>query len=140
MRNFFQDLSYKLQTFMQGRYGRDELSGVLSIAAIVFLILSLFSPLRFFWYIAVAVIIWSLFRSLSRNRAGREKELNAYLKIKKTIVSKFKLIRGMWRDRNTHVYIKCPGCKSYIRMKKPPKGRNIQITCPKCHNTFIKNT
>ena len=140
MRNFFQDLSYKFQVFMQGRYGRDELSGALSITALVFLILAFIRPLRFFVYIAIIILIFSLYRSFSRNHAARIKELNTYLKIKNTVVSKFKLVKGMWRDRNTHIYVKCPSCKQYIRLKKPPKGKNIRITCPKCQNSFTKNT
>ena len=140
MRDFFQNLSYKIQVFMQGRYGRDELSGALSIAAIVFLILAFIRPLRFCVYIAIIILIWSLYRSYSKNRAAREKELNTYLRIKNTVVSKFRLLKNMWRDRNTHIYVKCPNCKSYIRLKKPPKGKNIRINCPKCQNSFTKTT
>jgi len=140
MRRWLQDLSYKLQVFMQGRYGRDELSMVLTVSAIVFLILALFRPLRFFVYFALAVLIWSMFRTYSKNRAARQKELNAYLKIKNTIVNKFRVGKGMWRDRNTHLYIKCPNCSTTVRISKPPKGKTIRITCPKCKNTFDKRT
>ena len=140
MRKWLQDLSYKMQVFMQGRYGRDELSMVLTVTAIVFIILALFPPLRFFVYIALAVLIWSLFRTYSKNHAAREKELNAYLKIKNTVVNKFRLLKGMWRDRNTHIYVKCPNCRSMVRLKKPPKGKRIMITCPKCKNQFEKRT
>lgn len=140
MRRWLDDLSYKLQNFMQGRYGRDELNRAITIAAIVCLILSIIRPLHFFVYIALAILIWSIFRSLSRNHAAREKELNAYLNIKNTVVSKFKLVKGMIRDRNTHIYAKCPNCKTYVRISKPPKGKRIRITCPKCRNSFEKNT
>ena len=140
MRRWLEDISYKFQVFMQGRYGRDELSNVLTIAVIVFLVLSLFPPLRFFVYVALAILIWSTYRMFSRNRAAREKERDAWLKLKNTVIQKFKLLKGMWRDRNTHIYVKCPNCKSYIRLKKPPKGKNIRITCPKCRNSFEKRT
>ena len=140
MRNFFNDLSYKFSVFMQGRYGRDELSRATTIAAIVFLILSLFRPLHFFVYIALAVLIWSVYRSFSKNRAARERELNAYYKAKNAVTGKFKLLRGMWRDRNTHIYVKCPNCKTYVRISRPPRGKRIRITCPKCRNTIEKNT
>ena len=140
MRRWFDDLSYRFQTFMQGRYGRDELSRAITIAAIVFLILSLIRPLHFFVYIALAVLLWSVYRSFSKNRAGREKELNAYLKVKNTVINKFKLVKGMWQDRNTHHYVKCPNCGTYVRISRPPKGKKIRITCPKCRNSFEKNT
>ena len=140
MRRWLQDLSYKMQVFMQGRYGRDELSMVLTISAIVFIILALFRPLRFFIYIALAILIWSLFRTYSKNHSARRKELDAYLKIKNTVISKFKLIKSMWRDRGTHIYIKCPNCKATVRLSKPPKGKRILVTCPKCKNQFEKRT
>jgi len=140
MRNFFSDLSYKFSVFMQGRYGRDELSRTITIAAIVCLVLSIFRPLHFFVYIALAILIWSAYRSFSKNRTARERELEAYRKIKDTIVNKFKLIKSMWRDRNTHIYVKCPNCRTYVRISKPPKGKRIRITCPKCRNTIEKNT
>ena len=140
MRRWLQDLSYKMQVFMQGRYGRDELSRTLTIAAIVCIILALFRPLRFFIYIALAILIWSLFRTYSKNHASRRKELDVYLKFKNTCTGKFKLVKGMWRDRNTHIYIKCPNCKAMIRLSKPPKGKRILVTCPKCKNQFEKRT
>jgi len=140
MRNFFSDLSYKFSVFMQGSYGRDELSRAITIAAIGGVVLSTFRPLHFFVYIALAILIWSAYRSFSKNRTARERELEAYRKIKDTIVNKFKLIKSMWRDRNTHIYVKCPNCRTYVRISKPPKGKRIRITCPKCRNTIEKNT
>ena len=125
---------------MQNRYGRDELSLAMSIAALVFVILALFRPLRFFIYIALAVLIWSLFRSMSKNRPARMKELDFYLKCKNSVISKFKLIKNMIKDRNTHSYVRCPSCKTYIRISKPRKGIRIMITCPKCANQFEKRT
>ncbi len=129
-----------MQGFMQGRYGRDELSMALNIAAIICLILSFFRPLRFFIYIALVVIIWSITRSYSKNKAARVKELNAYYKLKNTVTGKIKLFKGMWRDRNTHLYCKCPNCKTVVRIKKPEKGKNILITCQRCKNSFEKRT
>ena len=140
MRRWLDDLSYKLQNFMQGRYGRDELNRAITIAAIVCLILSIIRPLHFFIYIALVILIWSVYRSFSKNHAARQRERDAYLNLKNKVTGKFKLIKGMWRDRNTHIYAKCPNCKTYVRISKPPKGKRIRITCPKCRNTFEKNT
>ena len=136
MRRWFQNMSYK----MQNRYGRDELSLVLSVIALVFILLGLIRPLRFLIYFALAALIWSLIRALSTNSAQRTKELEFYLKCKNSVVNKFKLIKSRFRDRNTHLYVKCPSCKTYIRISKPKRGIRIMITCPKCKNQFEKRT
>ena len=140
MRNFFENLGYKISVFMEGRYGRDKLYSVLSIVAVVCLILSFIPPLRFFVYIALAVIIWSLFRALSKNIPARRKELEVFEKAVHSVTSNVKLLKRRWEDRNTHIYVKCSNCKTYIRVKKPPKGKTISITCPKCHNKTEKRT
>lgn len=140
MRNFFENLSYKLSVFMEGRYGRDRLYNFLSIAALVFLILSFIPPIRFFVYIALAVIIWSMFRVLSRNLPARRKELEAYEKVFGSVSGNVKMLKRRWTERDTHLYIKCPNCKTYIRIKKPPKGKAISVTCPKCQNRTEKRT
>ena len=42
MKRMFAQLAYKLQIFMTGRYGNDELNRALSVAALIGLALSLF--------------------------------------------------------------------------------------------------
>ena len=47
----------KIQRFMIGRYGADELAKAQSIAALVLLFLSMFSRLGFFYWLAIALMI-----------------------------------------------------------------------------------
>ena len=85
MRNFFNNLSYRLANFMQGRYGNDEFNRFLSIAALVFIIASFFgrfwAPLLYFYIAGLLILIFEIYRSLSKNYTARERERNAYLKI-----------------------------------------------------------
>ena len=140
MRNFFENLSYRLSGFMRGRYGRDKLYNVFCIVALVMIILSFIRPLHFFIYLALAVLIFTIYRALSKNIQARQKELEVYERIEHAVTGRVRILRDQWKYRDTHLYVKCPSCKTYIRIKKPPKGKTIRINCPKCGNTIEKRT
>ncbi len=141
MRRFFENLGNKIRTFMQGRYGVDELSYFLSTAGLILLLASCFiRPLAILYFPALAVLVWSWYRSFSKNIYKRQKERNKYLEIRRAIGKKVTLVRNMWRDRRTHRYYRCPNCRAFVRIPKPGKGRNIMITCHRCHHSFNRRT
>lgn len=140
MRKWFSNLGYKLSAFMQGRYGYDELSRFLSIAGLILIIISWFPHLHFLYIPGLAILIWSWTRTMSRNIYRRQTERNKYLYIKNRFAQKIRLIKNRWRDRKTHKYYRCPGCRTYVRIKKPQRGKKILITCPKCGQSFEKRT
>ena len=138
MRNFLERLRYKTACFMYGRYGNDDLTKFLLIVGLVFMIISWFPHLGWFYFLAAAVLVWSLMRSFSRKIDRRRRELDRYLRIKKPIVNFFKLRRNKWRDRKTHVYFKCKKCKAVLRV---PRGKgSIIVTCAKCGDRIEKKT
>jgi uncharacterized C2H2 Zn-finger protein len=138
MKNWFQRLGYRMASFMYGRYGNDELTKVLMVISLVFLVLSWIPVLWFFYFLALAVMVWSLFRSFSKNIFKRRRELERYLKMKNGFLGFFKLRRNKWRDRKTHTYFKCPKCKAVLRV---PRGKgSIIVTCPKCGERIEKTT
>lgn len=123
---------------MYGRYGNDALTKFLLILGLIFMIISLFPHLSWLYFLAAAVLIWSLIRSFSRNFSARRRELDFYLRIKNPIVNFFKLSRNKWRDRKTHVYFKCKKCKAVLRV---PKGKgSIVVICTRCKDRIEKNT
>lgn len=136
MKRWLQRLGEKMQEWMYGRNGFDELTYFLSIAA---LICVLFSPLVHLLYpIALILLIWSVFRSFSRNLENRQKERETYLKYTGKVKQSFKRRKNMWRDRKTHRYYKCPTCKNWLRV---PKGKGqIEITCPVCKSKITRKT
>lgn len=70
----------KLQRFMWGRYGNDQLNRFLMVVMLAGLVLSMI--FRFagpFYFIALAALIWSYFRMFSRNIAKRSAENQWYL-------------------------------------------------------------
>lgn len=142
MRDFLDRLRYKIQQFMQGRYGSDELNRFLWFVALAFFVASCFgglvSWLSYFYAPALVILIFCIFRQMSKNVYARSKELDSYVKIKDKISGFFKLQKRKWSERNTHKFYRCPKCHATVRV---PKGRGrIMITCPKCKEEFIKTT
>ena len=68
----------KIQIFMSGRYGMDELSRVMNIGALICLILSMFSSLLpflfFFYWIFMTVLMKYTEEKWLKNLYGREYE------------------------------------------------------------------
>ena len=138
----------RLRKFMAGRYGADELNRFLTICGWVLLMAgfllsatqknvtvvlgSLLASLS--W----AVLIWSVFRTLSKNTSRRAAENYRYFVHKNRVTGWFRRLKARWQDRKTHRYYRCPQCRATVRV---PKGKGkIRITCPKCKNQFIKTT
>ena len=138
MKKWLEKLGYKMASFMYGRYGNDALTKFLLVLAIILMVISWIPRLWWVYLFALAVMIWSLFRTFSRRFDKRRRELDAYLKIKKPIVNFFKLQRNKWRDRKTHVYFKCKKCKAVLRV---PKGKgSIVVICTRCKDRIEKET
>ena len=123
---------------MEGRYGADELSMVLNTAAVILMFLGYMPHMQWLSIMTWIVLIWSVYRTLSRNITKRREELNKYYGIKKKITDKFSLWKVMWQERKTHVFFKCKNCGAVLRV---PKGRGeIVVTCPKCQSKIDKKT
>ena len=138
MKNWLEKLGYKISSFMYGRYGIDALTKFLLILALVLMVISWIPHLAWVYLLALAVLIWSLFRTFSRKFDKRRRELNCYLRIQKPIANFFKLNRNKWRDRKTHVYFKCKKCKAVLRV---PKGKgSIVVICTRCKDRIEKET
>lgn len=125
---------------MQGRYGDDELNRVITAAGLVCVLASCIGILRFMSIPGMLLFGWSIFRMLSRNVYKRQLENRKFLSITGGIKRFFTLNKNRIRDRKTYAYYKCPTCKTYVRIKKPPKGKNIAVRCSKCGNEFTKRT
>ena len=133
----FRNLMYKLASFMQGRYGNDKLNTFLLIITAIIYVINLF--VRSSWLFLVMMIPFALymFRALSKNINKRLFENNRFTKIYDTIATFFKRQYLRIRDFRTHRYVKCPYCKSQLRLKK--RTGNQKIHCPRCNEDFKKN-
>lgn len=138
MKKWFQNLGYKMQSWMSGRYGYDELSKTVSITALIMALLALVPDLQFLSILSLVAWTWILIRSFSKNLSKRQRERIAYLQFTGKINNWFDLKKRAWNDRKTHRYFTCPNCKRTMRV---PKGKGkIKITCPQCQNQITKKT
>ncbi len=126
--SFFQNIRNKISRFMMGRYGSDKLNMALLIASVALSIIGAVIPwLKIvFVVISYGLMIWAIFRMLSRKTYKRYQENRKFLQLFERI-----------RDKE-HRYFDCPRCRQQVRV---PRGKGkISITCPKCREKFIKKT
>ena len=129
-RNLTARLSAGLRRFMQGRYGSDKLNTTILMVALVLVLVYTFLPFGpvklILWILSYVLMIWAIFRMLSRNTYRRYQENRRFLQF----------VDGI-RDRE-HRYYDCPNCHQRVRV---PRGKGkISISCPKCREKFIRKT
>lgn len=119
-------LKQALTRFMSGRYGTDKLNMWILGAGLILCLISVF--VRFLPVNTVltlssyGLMIWAIFRTLSRNTYKRYRENRRFLMMLDRI-----------KDRQ-HRYFDCPKCHQPVRV---PRGKGkIMITCPKCKEKF----
>ncbi len=130
MSKVFQKIGTGFRKFMQGRYGNDKLNTAILIVGLIVSLLQLCMPLFVLRWacmlLSYSLLIWAMFRMLSRNTYKRYEENRKYLRF-----------LDRMKDKE-HKYFDCPRCRQSVRV---PKGKGkIAITCPKCKEKFIKKT
>lgn len=119
--------------FMYGRYGNDQFNVFLiGTYLVTYLLYALtrFAPL---YWVCMVLIVYTLFRTFSRNLAKRRAENARFMKKVGPVLQWFRIQRSMRRDKE-HRYFKCPSCGQYLRV---PRGKGkITITCRSCHASF----
>ena len=128
----------KFYQFMYGRYGVDSFSKFLVIAGCICLFLTWFIDSALLILLGWGAILYSYFRILSKNHAKRSAENQTYLRSYAKICNFWNSQKSMFAQRKTHHIYKCSTCGQKIRIPRG-KGR-IEIRCPKCNTTFIKNS
>ena len=138
MNNFLQKLRSTMYRMSYGRYGNDQLSRFLLFGGLGLFVVYLITNVRLLYSLAIVMMFFNVYRSYSKNFERRRRELDTYLFYKAKFDKKFALQKRIWNERKTHVFFKCPTCKTVVRL---PKGKGkIEICCPKCNTKFIKKT
>ena len=129
-RGFLSKLAMHMRRFMEGRYGNDKLNMAILLTGVVMSILSSilggFLLKVILWALSYGLMIWAIFRCLSRNTYKRYQENRKYLQLLDRV-----------KDRQ-HRYYDCPKCRQRVRV---PRGKGkISITCPRCKEKFVRKT
>ena len=125
---FLDKLRASMARFMSGRYGADQLSMAMVIAALVVSILGTFTGAR--------LLIVAFFRMLSKDRYRRAHENEVYLS--KTEGARRGFTEWLNRVKNgkKYRYFTCPKCKRRLRV---PRGvGSVTVTCKNCGAKFDK--
>ena len=120
--------------FMKDRYGIDELYKFLLLICFVLIVINTFISNNIIRLFEVLLVVIIFYRYMSKNIKLRKKENDKYLEIKDKIIKLFDYNKKKYKDRNTHMYKKCPKCKQKIRL--PLKKGKHTVKCPNCGNRF----
>ena len=131
MKEFLYRLRWKIQKFMQGRNGVDELNRILLYAVLVLYALSIILQSLILDYMAFAGVLYLLYRMLSKNLYVRREENRKF-------VTWLETTRIKMEQRKDYKIFKCKGCGRNIRV---PRGKGkIEVTCPMCGKKTIHRT
>ena len=128
----------KMQQFMYGRYGNDQLSRVYLGITLVLLVLSLFTRWTIFYIAGIVLLVYCYYRMFSKNIAKMSAQNQKYLNWRYGLAVKRQKAKTHMEQRKIYRFYACPQCKQKVRV---PKGRGkICITCPKCKMEFVRKS
>jgi hypothetical protein len=124
----------RLVRFMYGRYGTDQLNIALLVIYLLLLLINLYTrniilPM-FMW----VILVFSLFRSLSRNIYARQRENLFFLKIWRPVKSSLALNLRRLVEIRTNRFRRCTNCKIVLRL--PRRTGKHTVRCPRCQHRF----
>ncbi|MCI5740219.1 MAG: hypothetical protein MR302_01655 [Lachnospiraceae bacterium] len=128
----------RMQGFMAGRYGTDQLSKLILWISLACLAVSMFTRLNVFYILGLVLLIYTYYRMFSRNVAKRYAENQKYLNWRYGFAVRRNKRKVHWEQRKIYRFYKCPQCRQKVRV---PKGKGkVAITCPKCRMEFVRKS
>lgn len=128
----------RMQGFMAGRYGTDQLSKLILWISLACLAVSMFTRLNVFYILGLVLLIYTYYRMFSRNVAKRYAENQKYLNWRYGFAVRRNKRKVHWEQRKIYRFYKCPQCRQKVRV---PRGKGkVAITCPKCRMEFVRKS
>ena len=122
---------------MYGRNGSDQLGRAAIVAALVLDVVSMFViqnrhlqlvGILLYW-VAMALLLYAIFRAFSKNLYKRREENSKFLQWTWKVKNGRSAAKARHAD-TAHKYFTCKNCKTICRV---PVGKGkVIITCPKC--------
>lgn len=107
-----------LTRLMYGRYGVDQLYFALIAAYLVLLVVNSFVRSAIINILLWVLVIWMIYRVLSRDIDKRRMENERFLQIWEPVQAKASLTFRRIREIKTHRYRKCPHCNTMLRLPR----------------------
>lgn len=124
----------RMNGWMRGRNGADELSLATVVLALILLVIDIFAHSTVLIVLVLALVIYAWFRMSSRNVARRRDENEHFIKIIGPAAPWLRNPSAAAQESKEYKHVKCPNCAQKIRV---PRGKgHIRVTCPKCHQKF----
>lgn len=124
LKNILNKISY----YFKDCYGVDNLTMFLLIIG---LILSLF---KYVQYLGAALALYGLFRTFSKNKYKRGRELAVFENFTGILKQQFYSRKASFDEAKKYKILKCPKCSQKLRIPRH-KGK-IVVTCKKCGHEF----
>jgi hypothetical protein len=84
--------------------------------------------------LGLLLLIWGAFRSFSKNKSRRYKELLVFENFLIKIKQKLNLYKYKFQQNKDFKILTCPNCSQKLRV--PKRKGSITITCKKCGKKF----
>ncbi len=130
---FFTRMQMALARFMTGRNGMDNLAYHALWGSVISSLLSIFLPVGF---ISTVLLVYAVFRMLSRNIGKRQAENARYIQFAEKVGREVRQFFARLKGMKTHKYFRCPSCRNRLRMKRGSGEKTI--TCPVCRHQFTQ--
>lgn len=120
--------------FMVGRNGMDNMAWHGLWGSVILQLLSMFLPVT--GLLSTALLVYSVWRMLSRNVGKRQAENMRYIQFTEKIGREVRQFFARLKGMKTHKYFRCPSCRNRLRMKRGSGEKTI--TCPVCRHQFTQ--
>ena len=128
------DWQRRLADWLRGRQGPDDLATFCVNVAIVVVVVNLFARTSWLGWVALALVVYAMFRIQSKNLGSRARENEAFLNVLGPVRPWVQNPRAAWAELRSYKHARCSSCKQKVRV---PRGKGkLRVTCPRCGTKF----